>query len=469
MSEVRTLSFYIKPHHAAYDQAKKEASLAKIMKNGITAIARNYYFWKQQGNKADLTISKDFNIDITQKAVDTSTGELLHKDWFNYSANKFSNCEIYSKVRLKSAPDLHSKIAQKIARDASGEWRSYFALLKSFKKGTLENKPKIPGYKRGLYATVPYTKSMLSIVDLRNNVVRPTTWVSGFDLPAYVDYKNVQSARLIPISKNLYRFEILYKYDKNNNERMNKNNNLFVGIDLGLSNLMTIVYSDYRPGYIISGSPIINRLQATNYKIDKMSSFYKLEDNNRVKRGGEKCNNRSYAFLDNLRDKTQRFIKAYYTAVSNRLVEEFCAAGVCKVVIGWSDGFKNNMGIGRLNNRKFMGVPHRVIVDDLKRKCFENNIECVEVEESYTSKSSFFDNDVLPKYFKDNDEKYVFSGSRVSRGLYRTKEGYCVSADLNGAYNIIRKLVPDYEFDKDACMMVSGSVVPRVERLAVNY
>ena len=60
-------------------------------------------------------------------------------------------------------------------------------------------------------------------------------------------------------------------------------------------------------------------------------------------------------------------------------------------------------------------------------------------EESYTSKTSFFDNDELPIYNMDNPQKYEFSGSRVKRGLYQTKAGYRFNADCNGALNILRK------------------------------
>lgn len=36
-------------------------------------------------------------------------------------------------------------------------------------------------------------------------------------------------------------------------------------------------------------------------------------------------------------------------------------------------------------------------------------------------------------------KKYKFSGSRVKRGLYQTKDGYCFNADCNGALNILHK------------------------------
>jgi len=75
----------------------------------------------------------------------------------------------------------------------------------------------------------------------------------------------------------------------------------------------------------------------------------------------------------------------------------------------------------------------------LQALCQRYGLIYQEQEESYTSKASALDNDDLPAYNADNPRAYEFSGSRVKRGLYRTKEGHLVNADSNGAVNIGRK------------------------------
>ena len=60
-------------------------------------------------------------------------------------------------------------------------------------------------------------------------------------------------------------------------------------------------------------------------------------------------------------------------------------------------------------------------------------------EESYTSKASFWDKDVIPAYKSDDAEEYHFSGKRIHRGQYRTASGQVLNADVNGALNIMRK------------------------------
>jgi putative transposase len=52
------------------------------------------------------------------------------------------------------------------------------------------------------------------------------------------------------------------------------------------------------------------------------------------------------------------------------------------------------------------------------------------------------DRDPVPVFDGNHKPDVHFSGSRIRRGLYRTADGTCVNADLNGAANILRKAVP---------------------------
>ncbi len=63
-------------------------------------------------------------------------------------------------------------------------------------------------------------------------------------------------------------------------------------------------------------------------------------------------------------------------------------------------------------------------------------------EESYTSVANFLNDDPLPVYGQIT-EKPVFSGNRISRGLYRTDKGILVQSDVMGSYNILRKAFPN--------------------------
>jgi putative transposase len=68
-------------------------------------------------------------------------------------------------------------------------------------------------------------------------------------------------------------------------------------------------------------------------------------------------------------------------------------------------------------------------------------IDVTFTEESYTSKASFYDRDPLPKY---GDPVPEFSGRRKHCGLYVSKDGFAVNADVNGSLNIGRKVIPEF-------------------------
>jgi putative transposase len=70
-------------------------------------------------------------------------------------------------------------------------------------------------------------------------------------------------------------------------------------------------------------------------------------------------------------------------------------------------------------------------------------IQVLVTEESYTSKASFLDSDPLPIYDAQRQQRSVFSGRRVKRGLYQAASGRHINADVNCAYNILRKALPD--------------------------
>jgi transposase len=75
-----------------------------------------------------------------------------------------------------------------------------------------------------------------------------------------------------------------------------------------------------------------------------------------------------------------------------------------------------------------------------KQQAQLKGIKVIITEESYTSQSSALDRDELPKY---GEEKPLFKGKRLTRGLYRMGTNQLLNADVNGAFNIIRKVIPD--------------------------
>ena len=112
------------------------------------------------------------------------------------------------------------------------------------------------------------------------------------------------------------------------------------------------------------------------------------------------------------------------------------------LVIGKNDRWKQAIGLGKRTNQNFVFVPHARFIEMLTYKAELVGIQVQITEESYTSQASFLDGDPLPVY-DAADPTPVFSGRRVKRGLYRAADGRRINADVNGAYNILRKVVPN--------------------------
>jgi transposase len=106
--------------------------------------------------------------------------------------------------------------------------------------------------------------------------------------------------------------------------------------------------------------------------------------------------------------------------------------------------------MGKRNNQGFVQIPTGRLKERIQQLALEVNIQFVETEESYTSRSSFLDGDNIP-VFGEKPEGWQPSGkrgerrkgdkkNRLGRGTYRTANGTYINADLNGAANILAKV-----------------------------
>ena len=128
----------------------------------------------------------------------------------------------------------------------------------------------------------------------------------------------------------------------------------------------------------------------------------------------------------------------YLHNASRYIVNHLVSNKINTLIVGHNNGWKQETSIGNKNNQNFVCIPHSRFFSMLKYKCKLEGIRYIEQEESYTSKVSFLDNDYIPTYGID-DNKFNPSGRRVKRGLYVSKNGNKLNADVNGAFNIMKK------------------------------
>jgi len=113
------------------------------------------------------------------------------------------------------------------------------------------------------------------------------------------------------------------------------------------------------------------------------------------------------------------------------------------LVIGKNPLWKQEINNGKKNNQSFTSIPHTRFVEMLTYKAVIKGIEVLIEEESYTSKASFLNLDFIPVYGTDEATNAKFSGYRESRGMYKIKgKKVRINSDVNGSYNILRKVIP---------------------------
>ncbi|HDX9639685.1 TPA: transposase [Bacillus mobilis] len=137
--------------------------------------------------------------------------------------------------------------------------------------------------------------------------------------------------------------------------------------------------------------------------------------------------------------KRERQINGYISQTVGLLFKKVKACSIDTIVLGYNAGWKQNSDMGKKNNQKFVQIPFHKLIAAIENKCIKEGIRFLKQEESYTSKASFLDKDPVPVWSKDDSKQYHFSGKRMTRGLYQSKSGKCIHADINGALNTLQK------------------------------
>ncbi len=319
---------------------------------------------------------------------------------YYFQENKYLNYQKNNSL-LKSSENyktLNSNMSQQILKEVDGSFKSFFGLLKKKNKGQYNAKVKLPNYlPKNSFTTLVIGFVRLNedtlVIPYSNSFKKNHKKISIKIPPILLD-KKIKEIRIIP-KFNARFFEVQYTYEVQEEQR-NLDKTHALAIDFGINNLATCVTSKGR-SFIIDGKKIKSINQWFNKVNDYMS-------------------------------KTAR-------KIINYCLENNIGTLVC----GYNETFQRNSNIGKVNNQTFVNIPFGKLREKLEYLCKLYSLRFVEQEESYTSKSSFFDMDILPKFEADKPQTYSFLGKRIKRGVYQTLKGYIFNADVNGALNILRK------------------------------
>jgi putative transposase len=357
---------------------------------------------------------------------------IQRQSWFyGHGVVKFGKTEFHQNidVLMKTYPCYHTLpafLAQQVMKSVNAEWTGFFNAIKEWKinPSSFTGRPKPPNYKPrdGRYKVeYPHTRAYKKvkksgIIHLcKTNILIQSKYAENYDC-----------VRIIPRT-GCYVIEVVYTVpDVELSE-----SGFYSAMDLGVNNLGTVTSN--KPGFqpiLINGRPIKSINNRFNKHISRLRSINK-------KLHGIDWSNR----MELMTRRRNHQIDSYLHRASNLLIRTLVSEGISTLVIGLNPDWKRNCNIGRVNNQKFVLLPHKKLVDMLVYKGALKGIKVYTREESYTSKASFLDLDFIPNY-AEKPFDWKPSGRRIKRGLYRCKSGL-INADVNGSYNILRKEFPN--------------------------
>jgi len=323
---------------------------------------------------------------------------------------------------------LMGQVAQQTLRLLDKNWVGFLKVLKIGK--TNPNKylgmPKLPKYKHKVKGrfNVVFTNQNCKIKD--GFVVFPTCF-NQYLLKTKTANK-LQQVRIKPLG-NQYVIEIVC--EKPIQELISVEPTRIAAIDLGLNNFVTMTNNIGSEPVVINGKTI----KSINQFYNKQTSFYKSILKAETGRDWSK---QLQKLTTDRNNKVEDFMHK-----SSKWIVKYCIENqIDTLVVGNNKNWKQELNIGKRNNQNFVQIPYKTLLNQLEYKTIDAGIKLIINEESYTSKASFIDGDEIPIYSKENPEKHKFSGRRIQRGMYKTKNEILINADVNGSYNILRKAFP---------------------------
>ena len=351
---------------------------------------------------------------------------------YYFQENKYLNYQKNNSL-LKSSENyktLNSNMSQQILKEVDGSFKSFFGLLKKKNKGMYNAKVKLPSYlPKNSFTTIVIGFVRLNedtlVIPYSNSFKKNHKKISIKIPPILLD-KKIKEIRIIP-KFNARFFEVQYTYEVQEEQR-NLDKTHVLAIDFGINNLATCVTSKGR-SFIIDGK----KLKSINQWFNKENA--RLQSIKDKQKYGKKPTLRQKYLYSSRNNKVNDYMSKTARKIINYCLENNIGTLVC----GYNETFQRNSNIGKANNQTFVNIPFGKLREKLEYLCKLYGLIFVEQEESYTSKSSFFDMDILPKFEVDKPQPYSFLGKRIKRGLYQTSKGYILNADVNGALNILRK------------------------------
>ncbi|MDF5737363.1 MULTISPECIES: RNA-guided endonuclease InsQ/TnpB family protein [unclassified Nostoc] len=349
----------------------------------------------------------------------------LVRQSFIFEGKYLNNAAIFHLVKQhESYIALPRKVSNQILMVLHRNWKSFFEAQSAYNQNPSKflGCPKLPKYKdktKGRNLVI-YELGAISKKALKKGLIKLSQ--TNIEFPSC--QSKILEVRLIP-KCGQYVIEVVY--DKQATPQQ-LNPNWIAGIDIGLDNLAALTSN--KPGFkpvLVNGRP----LKSINQQYNKVKARLQSQ-----LKGNAKTSKR----INALTCKRNNRVDNYLHNASRWIINHLVSQGIGTLIIGKNDQWKQEINLGKTTNQNFVSIPHTGFIEQLQYKAELVGITVLINEESYTSRSSFLDLDAIPVHKKG--EKYTFSGKRIKRAWYQSRDGKIIHADINASLNITRKVVP---------------------------
>ena len=326
---------------------------------------------------------------------------------------------------------IYVQSVQQILRKVHSSFDSFFKAIKDYKKNknNYTGRPKLPKYKSSKYDELINTNQNFKQND---KVLNFKGYLKELSFTMY----NKGKAKQVMFKYNGLDIDvfIIYEDEKTivNKKVVNyiEEDSRIISIDLGLNNLVTITNNIGIRSVIINGKGLKSKNIYYNYQIGKYQSILATVNEKDKKKKSYKSNR-----LTRLRVKRNNIMNDYIHKTTRYIINYCKENNIDTIVIGNNKFQKQNKRKKQIKGLKnFIQVPIKRIIEQLRYKLEYEDINLIETEESYTSKTSFLDNEVPNK-------ETIAKGKRIKRGIFKRPNGEYVNSDINGSLQILSKVI----------------------------
>lgn len=341
----------------------------------------------------------------------------LLQEEYKVSGKMLKEYELYGMLAKEKQLDyicLPPQTSQQVIKLLFKAYKSFFNAIRDYKKhpGKYKGCPRPPKFKK------PNGQNIVVFTNQNCRLEEEYLHFPDKSLlkPLKTKVSDFQQVRIIPQAT---CFVIEVVYEKEINADADLDENLYLGIDLGVDNFATMVDNNGN-SLIVNGKVVKSFNQFYNQKKAFLQSF--------VEYGSRR--------IDHLVFKRNKKVEDFLHK-SSKFIVDYCFENHIKnIIVGYNEGWKNEVNLGKSTNQMFCNIPFEKFIRKLEYKSELVGINVILTNESHTSKC-----DALALESVGHHDEYL--GKRVKRGLFKSSTGRYLNADVNGALNSLRKVIGD--------------------------